>query len=362
MDFRAYLSRKGNYIIIILILIVGIVSAISVSYGYPSYIIAALAIVSLLIVAIRDMRDQSSGDLAEAERKLDSERMKKIEATVNKENKELKEKHELAKAREGIMKDFIKRGIIKEKEILDSMTQESFMVLYHFNKKLPEKYKNLLPDKEKPVDRIIKQLGFVPVGSFAGAYFFHIVNTALLPRDLRQPAFLEAYIKNKVRGSWNTIEAELKKTNKREYNYFKKNSDKKVNLIYLIGKVFTSELRIGYLNYSNFDRRFLPYISGFAKRIKNVDKKKLHDLLELASLEYFVGGVKNNKDRDKIIRNETKIRKGVGVVTLLEYGNVSREKWMEELLKLFDDTKAEEYVNLVYNSIKRDLPIIREFL
>jgi hypothetical protein len=311
------------------------------------------------------MLDESDSDAQEAERKLDSERMKKIEETINSENKELKEQKKITELKQAIMKDFIAKGIVKESEIIDNLSQEAFIVLYHFNKKLPDKYRALLPNNEKPIDTVLRELNFVPVGSFAGAYFFHIVNAKLLPKDLRQPTFLEVYIKRKVRRSWNIIETELKKRNRREYNDFKQNSSKKVNLIYLIGRIFASELRIGYLNYSNFDKGFLPYMSGFVnpKMIKKeVNNQKLNALLTLASLDYFVALIEDSRDRSKIITNEVRIKRRFGVGTLTEYDGISKEQWLKQLSMLFEERKARVYANEIYDSIKRVLPIIKEYV
>lgn len=363
MSLRVYLSKGSNYFLIILILVVGIASIIISYFNFYSLLIPLMAIISLLLVAIRDMKAQNEADSKGAEKKITDAVIVKIDETLTKENQELKAKHQLLEDKQTIMKEFLQKEVVKDDDLLQSISEESFMVLYHYNLSTQNSFLEFLPNQRTAINNIIVRLGFVSVGSGHGASFFHIVNTVLLPKELQKPAYLETYIRKKVLNSWKKLSAELKEKDERKYNAFQKLMEgNKINLAYLVGKLFISETRIGYLNYPLFSPDFLPYISSFSKKIKNVNKQKLKEIISSASISYFIEFIPQT-DREIIISNENEIKRKLQIKELFDYQSVPKEKWLEITKDLFpSDGKAQKYADGIHDYVGRYLPIIREFL
>lgn len=363
MSIKTYFSKRSNYLLIILILFVGISSVVIISLNVYTILIPILSVFALLLVAIRDMKAQSEVDTKEAEKKITDEVIVRIDDTLTKENQELKAKHQLLEDKQKIMKDFLQKEVIKNDDLLQSISEESFMVLYHYNLSTQTRFLNFLPNQRTMINDIIAELGFVSVGSKHGAPFFHVVNTALLPKELQKPAYLEAYIRKKVLNGWKKLSADLKKHDESKYDAFQKlMADNKINLAYFLGKLFVSETRIGYLNYPLFSPDFLPYISGFAKKVKNVNKQKLREIISAASLSYFIEFIPQ-ADRDIFINKENEIKDRLNIKELFDYQSVSKEKWLEITKSLFsDEEKAQRYAEGICGYTGRYLPIIREFL
>lgn len=340
----------------LLIFVTAIVAIATAFFGLPAYITSIITIFSLAFVAIKELVGEVIADEEKAEKEMTDEKITHIDEELLKRTEGLEKEKKMLEDKQKIIADFIKNGIIKEDSIIKNLNQESFVILYHYNIALPKKYLGLLPNEKSAIKNIIDKLGFVSVGRKYGSYFFHIINTSSLPKELRQPAYLEAYIRKKVIRSWKIIEDQIKDTDREE---FKKIKERRLNLVYLLGKVFCSELVIGYLNYPLFSEDFLPYLASFTKKIKDVDKQKLHALISQASLHYFVESI-TPKDRDKILAKEDEIKKKLGVKSLFDYQGVSKEQWLSVTSGLFESPKSQEYAELIYSSINRSLPIIKE--
>lgn len=363
MGAKTYFFKRSNYLLIILILVVSIVSIVITYLNAYSFLIPILAIGSLILIAIRDIRTQSDADIKEAEKKITDEVIIKIDNTITKENRELKIKHQLLEDKQKIMKDFLQKEVVKDDDLLQSISEESFMILYHYNLSTQARFLEFLPNQKTPINNIITELGFVPVGSGHGAPFFHIINTVLLPKQLQKPAYLEAYIKKKVLNSWKKLSIELKEKDTSKYDAFQKLMEgNKINIAYLVGKLFVSETRIGYLNYPLFSPEFLPYISSFAKKVKNINKQKLKEIISSASLSYFVEFIPKT-DREIVLIKENQIKKTLDIKELFDYQSISKERWLEVTKSLFSDEEtAQKYAEGIYDYVGRYLPIIKEFL
>ena len=347
----------STYLLILLILIVGIVGALLTYYGFPPIYYFAVSILALVLLAVQNFLKEYQ---ARSEKQLSKAQMDRIENEATTKNKELEESKKGLEERQLIMKDFMKQGVVKEEDIIKSLKQESFTILHHFNRKTPKKYLEYLPDHKTTINRVIDTLGFVPVGNRAGSYFFHIVTTNSLPVALRQTSNLEAYIKQKNEESLKAIETGLKKHDPVEYREFIKSPHRKGYLIYLVGKVFATDLKIGYINFAGFDARFLPYLLRYTRKVKNVDKKKLNEVLELASISYFLSGIEP-KDRDKIVSKEREIKRKLSVKILFDYETITTDTWKQTLKNYFADDKAKKYSITIHEATKRVMPIIREF-
>jgi xanthosine utilization system XapX-like protein len=375
MSIVDYFSKKSNYLFIVILGVLAVGIILVTLFKFPPSVIALVGIISIVIGAIRDILNQNAKDI-EAARNKDSEeafrrmtegRMETITKKIS-ENKSLVERTQVLESEKQIWADkqriftaFIKKGVVKEESLLESLSQETFIEIYHFNATVPKKYLKLLPDGKKVMAKILDDLGFVPVGFGPGSYFFHVISTNSLPEELREPVDLEAYIKKMEIRSWKLVEKKLQEADPDEYKVFKEKERTKWNLIYFLSKVFPANLKVGYINYQNFDSSFLPYLARFSKKIKNVDKKRLEEIIHLASIEYFIDFIPSI-EREIWLKDEGKIKADLKITQLFDYEKISEETWIEIASGLFDKPKAIEYGKGIYTSIKRDLPIIREFL
>lgn len=349
--------------LILLILLVSIMTIATSLFNLPSYLTSVLTILALILVAIKDLIGEKRADeekisaqiekeAENARKEMTEERIAHIDEEVAIRNAELKKERDLLEYKQKIMADFLRKGIITEESILKNLNQESFMIVYHYNLALSKKYVNLLPNRKLVVKNILDNLGFVAVGRRSGTYFFHVISTNLLPKELRQSAYLEEYLKKKILQSWRIVE-------KQTEGIEKERLQKKLSSVYFLGKIFTSELKIGYLNYPLFSDEFIPYLASFTKKVKTIDKQKLHELMSLASLHYFVEAIPS-LDKEKILAKEEDIKKTLGVKSLYEYQTIPKEQWVSALSGVVDATKSQEYAESICNSINRHLPIIKE--
>lgn len=375
INVKRYFSKRSNYLFILILAILGIGLILITMFNFPAYTIALFGIISIIIGAIRDMLNQSSEDIEaaqkndseEAFRKMTEEKMAIIDKKVS-ENNTLTERTQTLEnekknweEKQKIWVDFVRRGIIKEDDMIESLGQETFTVIYHFNKNVPKKYITLLPEGKKVMQKILDDLKFIPVSVRPGSFFFHVINTNALIEELRNPVELEAYIKKRVLISWGIVENKLRESNPKEYKAFKDNSARNWNLIYFLGNIFPANLRIGYLNYQNFDPRFLPYLARSSKKIKNVNKQKLNDVIHLASIEYFISFMPPT-DREALLNIENQVKEELKIEKLFDYENIPESEWLKITSKLFDNTKAAQYAKTIVFSVKRVMPIIKEFL
>lgn len=351
---------SSTYLLIFMILVTGTVQAFIIYLGFPSIYLIAVTIVALSLVAAKEALAEKNSDVERAQREMTDQRIKNIEKESVEKGREHEATIKSLEEKQNIMKDFIKDGVVKEDEIIKSLKHESFIVLHHFNKKTPQKYLKYLPEGKTVINSILDRYGFVPVGRRQGSYFFHIINTRSLPSALRQPAYLEAFIRKKSDDGVKAIENGLKKGNKSEYKNFINNSKSKGYLVYLIGKIFATELNIGYLNWPGFDERFMPYMSRYANKIKNVDMKKLNDIISIASISYFIRAIEP-KSRAIILSHEKEIKEKLGIKNIFDYETISLDGWEKVLSKYFDNVQTKSFAIMLSESAKRTVPIIREF-
>lgn len=352
--FDSKFKLVKDYLLIIAIFLASSIILILGYLGISSIWIIITSISSFAFIAIKDVIDKRKDNLDEIERKLTADRIKNIDELTTKKNLELEYKH-------NIMAEFLRNGVVKESDLIENLNQQSFTILYHFNRKLDNKLKPFLPNNKKAIDDILESLGFVPVGYGPGSYFFHIVNTNSLPKPLNNITYLEAYIRKKITKNWDTMWSNVKERNKTLYRKFEKNRKNHVNLIYVLGKIFPSNLSVGYINFSSFDKKFLAYYSQFSNpKTLNINLQKYKDLISLASLHLFITQIEP-KDRIKISQNESEIKKELGVTNLWDYETVAEEKWINELSKLFNKEKSENYSQIIMNSIRHYCPIIKEY-
>ena len=267
MMLSDYFSKRSNYLFIIILGGLGIGIILVTLFNFATSVIALVGIVSILIGAARDILNQNSADIEaaknkdseEAFRRMTEEKMEAITKKVS-ENKTLVDRTQVLESEKQMWTDkqrifttFMHKGVVKEESLLESLSQETFIEIYHFNAGTPKKYLKLLPDGKKAMEKILDDLGFVPVGFGPGGYFFHVISTNSLPKELREPIDLEAYIKKLEIKSWKVVEKKLQETDAEEYRSFKEKEKSKWNLIYFLSKVFPANLRVGYINYQNFD-------------------------------------------------------------------------------------------------------------
>jgi xanthosine utilization system XapX-like protein len=375
MGLSDYFSKRSNYLFIIILSLLAVGILLVTLFNFPPSVIALVGMLSIFIGALRDILNQNAADIEsaknkdseEAFRRMTEEKMETITKKVS-ENKTLVERAQVLESEKQIWADkqrifttFMHKGVVKEESLLESLSQETFIEIYHFNAGTPKKYLKLLPDGKKAMEKILDDLGFVPVGFGPGGYFFHVISTSSLPEELREPVDLEAYIKKMEIKSWKVVEKKLQETDPDEYKSFKEKEKSKWNLIYFLSKVFPANLRVGYINYQNFDSSFLPYLARFSKKIKNVDKKRLEEIIHLASIEYFIDFIPV-ADKEILLKAEDKIKSDLKIKQLFDYETIPEEEWIKITSGLFDKPKDIEYGKGIYASVKRDLPIIREFL
>src|SRR3989344_5198684 len=107
--------------------------------------------------------------------KLTNKKLDVIDDKINAKNTELEYKKKL-------MSEFLRYGVVQEDDIIDNLNQEPFIIIYHFNKKLPKSIEQFSPEKDKILIAILTKLGFVPVGRYHGSYFFHVASANSLPK------------------------------------------------------------------------------------------------------------------------------------------------------------------------------------
>jgi len=345
-------KKIKEYLIIVLSVFITALLVVLQSLKVDSIWILIIAISYLILFLVKEIKEKKKSELEVIERKMTDESIKRIENEVVKRNLELYDKQK-------ILMEFLNRGIIKEDDLILNLNQETFITVYHYNRSVGE-LRNYLPNKKTPIIQILNDLGFLPVGYAHGSYFYHVININSLPEELREVKYLEAYIRKKFINFWNSFMLQLEKGNKFLYEKYK---NKRVfNLSYFISKVFPINMSVGYVNFSSFDRRFLTKFSKFVNiRKMHIDKQKLNDLLNMASISIFVDSF-ITQDREKIIRNEDKIKKELKIKNLLDYENIKEQEWILTFTKLFDQQKAIDYAEKITSSIQRCCPIIREFI
>jgi len=346
------LDKIKEYFIILVSFIAGATLLILQFFGASKLWIFLVALISLLIIFTEQILTKKKTKVEEAERKLTDNRIIVIEKEVIKKNTELEDKQK-------IILEFLKEGIIKEEDLIESLKQEPFVILYHFHRGVLKELRPFLPEGKRAINRVLNELGFVPVGPFHGSYFFHVVGTNLLPAPLNNLSYLEAYIRKKVRKSWSQMLSNVEKQDKQLYDKIK---DKKIlNLSYFLGKLFPSNLSVGYINFSSFDRDFISYYSKFTNvKELQINEQKLNELLKLASLKLFIVKIPP-KDRKKILNKEKEIKERLEITNLLDYESITEEQWNSILSKIFKK-EMEDYAKIIKFSVNKYCPIIREFL
>ena len=341
-----------EYLIIILAIVASTLLVVLQSLQVDSIWIMTVAIISLILVSAKEINEKRKKDTEAIERKMTDESVKRIENEVVKRNLELFDKQK-------ILMEFLNHGIIKEDDLILNLNQETFITIYHYNRSVGE-LRSFLPNRKTPIVQILNDLGFLPVGYGPGSYFYHVANISSLPKELQEVKYLEAYIRKKFKKIWNDFMQQLEKDNKTMYGKYK---DKRIfNLSYFISKVFPINMGVGYVNFSSFDRKFITNFSKFVNTRKmHIDKQKLNELLSMASVSIFIGSFMT-QDREKIIRNEDKIKKQLKVKNLFDYENIKEGEWSLAFSELFDQQKSIEYARIITSSIQRYCPIIREFI
>jgi uncharacterized membrane protein len=357
MRLREIISYIMDYSFISLAVASGTLIAIFELFNFGVWYTLIVLILNLIIVIIKEIREKHKTNQEKAEEELTDEKIEHIDQEVTTRNDELAYKQR-------VISEFLKYGVVKEEDILSNLNQEPFIILYHFNRKINKEIEPFLPDNTKAINKILADLGFVPVGAYTGSYFFHVVGANSLPRELNNIAYLEAYIKRKMKNSWKKMWGNMEEKNKDLYQKYKDDKDKRVNFSYFLGKVFPSNLSIGYLNFSSFDNQFLSYYSKFTNSRKiEVDKQKLNDLLSMASISFFINLIELN-DRKQILKNETQIKKNLSIKSLLDYESVSETQWNNELRTIFKDDleKCGIYAKTIWLTVQKYLPVIKEFI
>jgi hypothetical protein len=313
-----------------------------------------MGIISPILVMVKELLEQKKTDIANADAKLNKQTIKEIHKKVLKTNVELENKQK-------IISHFLRNGVVKEQNLIEALNQQSFVIFYHYNRKIYDGFVTFLPENKKFSNMIVKELGFVPVGSYHGSYFFHVVSSKALPHPLDNIVYLEAYIKKRLLEYWAQLEANLKQ-DPTQYEKFKKHKKRKGNLSYFLGKIFSSNLSIGYVNFSSFDRRFLEHCGRFVNsKDLEIDTQELRSLITLASLEVFIESIEP-EDRKKIYQNESKIKNELGIESLFDYATIGEEVWKNVLLPYFNENKATNYSKIISSRTKEYCPIIKDFL
>jgi len=346
------LSKIKEYFIIVVSFIAGAILLALQFFGASKFWIFLVALVSLLIIFIEQILAKKKTKIEKAERKLTDERIIVIEKEVVKRNTELEDKQK-------VILEFLREGIIKEEDLIESLKQEPFVILYHFHRGVIKDLRPFLPEGRRAINKILNDLGFVPVGPFHGSYFFHVVGANMLPTPLNDLSYLEAYIRKKIKKYWALMLSNVERENKQLYNKIK---DKKIlNLSYFLGKLFPSNLSVGYINFSSFDKGFLSYYSKFTNvKELQINEQKLNELLKLASIKLFITKIPP-KDKKKILKKEKEIKESLEITNLLDYESITEKQWNLVLSKLFKK-EMKDYIKIIKFSVDRYCPIIREFI
>ncbi len=345
---------RSTYFLIILSALVEIAILLLIAQQANPVFIVLLGLVPPILVMTKELIEQKKTDIDDADAKLTKQTMKEIHEKVMKTTGELENKQK-------VISHFLRYGVVKEQDLIEALNQQSFVIFYHYNRAMDEDFVPYLPENKTFSKVILKELGFVPVGATYGSYFFHVISSKALPRPLDDIVYLEAYIKKRMFDYWVKLESNLKQ-DPTQYEKFKKNKRKKGNLSYFLGKIFPSNLSIGYINFSSFDKRFLEYCSRFVNsKDLEIDTQELKSIIQLASLEVFIGSIEP-KDRKKICQNESKIKDELGIESLFDYTSIDEEVWKKVLLPYFDENKATNYSKIISSRTKEYCPIIKEFL
>jgi hypothetical protein len=303
---------------------------------------------------IQQLWEEKKTDVDDAEAKLSKRKMEEIHEKVIIKTTELENKQK-------VISRFLKHGIVKEKDLIEALNQQSFIILYHYNRAIDKDFVKFLPENKKFSKLILEELGFVPVGAVYGSYFFHVISSTALPHPLDNITYLEAYIKKRLTEYWIQLESNLK-----EYplllEKFQKKERKKGNLSYFLGKIFSSNLSIGYVNFSSFDTKFLEYSSRFVNpKDLEINTQELKSLIALASIDFFIDSIEPI-DRKTINQYETKIKEELKIESLLDYATIPEGIWQKVLSTYFDENKSANYSKIVSSKAKELCPIIKEFL
>ncbi|MEK6953771.1 MAG: hypothetical protein AABX01_02105 [Candidatus Micrarchaeota archaeon] len=342
-----------DYSLIVLTFLTAAIIIILTAFYPNPYLIAIISVCVLILTMMKEYRDQKKDDIEEALSKLSNKKMDEIHSQITINEIE-------SKKREKVIMKLMKKGVINEDDMIAALSQEAYFIFYHFNRAFDNKYVKYLPENRKLAARILEKLGFVPVGAFSGSYFFHIINSRALPTDLQNIGMLEAYIKKEAVNHWTELDSNIK-TNPSLYEKYTENDKTRGNLVYFLGKIFPSNLSMGYLNFSSFDTRFLPHLSKFLNSEKiEINVKKFNDLISLASLDFFIDSIER-KDRAKILENETEMRAELGIKKIYDYANLSKEDLIRVLSKYFTNEKSIKFSDIILQSANDSCPIIQEF-
>ena len=317
-------------------------------------VIALVGIFSLLLSMTQQLLQQKKTDVADAEANLSERMMEGIRAKVTITTAELENKQK-------VMSHFLKHGIVKEQDLIETLNQQSFIILFHYNRQMDKDFLKFLPDNKKFSKLILDELGFVPVGAVYGSYFFHVISSTALPHPLDNIAYLEAYIRKRLVEYWTQLESNLE-AYPHLLEKFRKKERKKGNLSYFLGKIFSSNLSIGFVNFSSFDTKFLEYSSRFVNS-KNleIDTQELKSLITLASIAFFIDSIEPI-DRKVISQNESKIKNELKIESLFDYATIPNAEWQRVLSVYFNRVKTTNYSEIISSRARELCPIIKEFL
>jgi hypothetical protein len=353
------MAKNYNWIIDYwLIIVEGICGFLAIVFGYLGHetITILILVGGVILAAYKELRDKHKQRLDDAASELTDKKITEIRDMAKENKEELQYKQD-------IIKEFLKEGIVNEEDLLDNLNQEPFTILYHFNRGIDKEIIEFLPQKKKVVQNLLDELGFVPVGYRHGAYFFHVINTRYLPIQIQNVSSFEAYMRKRVKEIWDEFWENIKTKDPKLYAEYESKKDKKVNLSYFLGQIFPSNLSVGYLNFSSFDRKFLAYYAQFVdSQTIRINKQKLNELSNLASISFFVNSIEPN-DRELILSNESTIKKSLGINKIMDYMTIQKEAWHDEISKIITDLdKANIYSEKIYKRAQKYCPIIKEFI
>lgn len=344
----------SNYLLIILASSVAIAILVLTLIQASPLPIALLGIFSTFLVTLQQILQEKKTDVDDAEAKLTQQVMIDIQEKATKKNVELENKQK-------VISQFLRRGIVKEQNLIDALNQQSFIILFHYNRAVNREIAKFLPDNKKFSKVICEELGFVSVAPVHGSYWFHVVNSGALPHQLQNITYLEAYIRKRLLEYWAQLESNLKQDPKL-LETFKTHTRRKGNLSYFLGKIFPSNLSVGYVNFSSFDINFLEYCSRFVNSKElEINTQELRTLISLASIDFFIDSIEPT-DREKICQNESKIKNELKIQSLFDYATVSHAEWQRVLSLYFDEVRSAKYTEMISSKAKEFCPIIKEFL
>lgn len=343
-----------NYILIVVASFVAVTILVLTFIQGSALFIALLGIFSTLLVMMQQLLQQKKTDVDDAEAKLTNQVMVDIHETATKKTLELENKQK-------VISQFLRRGIVKEQDLIDALNQQSFIILFHFNRQVNKDFAKFLPNNKIFSKVICEELGFVAVAPVQGGYFFHVINSRALPHQLQNITYLEAYIKKRLVEYWAQLESNLKQDPKL-LETFKTHARRKGNLSYFLGKIFPANLSIGYVNFSSFDTRFLEYCGRFvSSKELEINTQELRTLISLASIDFFIDTIEP-VDRNIISQNESKIKNELKIGSLFDYATISHAAWQRVLSVYFGEVKAANYTEIISSKARELCPIIKEFL